>query len=138
MILACGSRFRAGDYFSVHQFSGDSGNGGRARKWYVNFERPFNRTSIGIDTFDLLLDLVADVDSVSYGWKDEDEYVHGRRLGLISDETHAKIDAAREEVVALIESRHGPFAEDWSAWRPSPSWPMPVLPPNALSVPATG
>ena len=135
------SRFRAGDYFSVHQFlddpRGDPRPGPRAGRWYVNFELPFRRTSFGIDTFDLLLDLIVDIESLSYEWKDEDEYAQGRRLGLISDQVHAKVDDARHEVVALIESRQGPFAEDWSAWRPGRSWPTPVLPPKALSGSAT-
>ena len=48
--------------------------------WYANFERPFQRTPIGIDTFDLLLDLVIEPDS-SYRWKDEGEYRLGRQLG---------------------------------------------------------
>jgi Protein of unknown function (DUF402) len=129
------SRFRTGDYFSVHQFSGDS-NAREPAQWYVNFELPFGRTAIGIDTCDLLLDLVVDVESLRYRWKDEDEYAQGRRLGLIGDHVHARIDDARQEVMALIESREGPFAEDWSAWQPSRSWRAPRLPADALSVPA--
>jgi hypothetical protein len=54
------------------------------------------------------------------------------RIGLI-DALHARIDAAREQVVALVEAREGPFADDWSTWRPEPDWPLPTLPPDALS-----
>jgi len=126
------SRFRPGSYFSVSQFLG----AGRAGQWYINFELPGRRTSIGIDTFDLLLDLVADIESLRYRWKDEDEYAQGRRLGLIDDALHARVDAARQEAVALLESRQGPFASHWSDFRPDPAWATPVLPADALSVPA--
>ena len=42
------SRFGAGDYWSVHQFTGPERS---ADRWYVNFELPSRRTSIGIDSF---------------------------------------------------------------------------------------
>jgi hypothetical protein len=67
-------------------------------------------------------------DLSGYRWKDEDEYAQGRRLGLIDDVLHQRVDTAREQVVSLIESRQGPFAEDWSPWRRDPAWPAPVLP----------
>lgn len=40
------------------------------------------------------MDLVVDPESLTWQWKDEDEYQHGRRLGLISDATHARVDEA--------------------------------------------
>lgn len=116
---------RPGDYFSVSHFFGAQG---RCEGWYVDFIRPWRRTPRGIDTFDLLLDLVVKADLSGYQWKDEDEYVQGRRLGLISDALHQRVDAAREQVVTLIESRRGPFAEDWSSWQRNPAWPTPALP----------
>ena len=126
------SRFRPGAHFSVHQFLG----AGRTGQWYVNFELPSRRTSIGIDTFDLLLDLVADIETLRWWWKDEDEYAQARRLGLIDDVLHAQVEVARQEAVAMIEARQGPFAADWSAFRPDPAWATPVLPAGALLVPA--
>jgi hypothetical protein len=127
------SRFGVGDYWSVHQFTGPAP--GEAH-WYVNFERPGRRTSIGFDSFDLLVDLIVDPESLTWQWKDEDEYQHGRRLGLISDATHAQVDEARQAVLALVQARQGPFASEWTDWRPDPGWPLPALPPDALIVPA--
>lgn len=119
------ARFRTGDWFSVHRFfDPDDRCGG----WYVNFEVPHQRTSTGIDTFDLLLDLVVEPDLSAYAWKDEDEYAHGRRLGLITDAQHRHVDRARQQVVQLIAERAGPFADDWSWWRRDPAWPLPALP----------
>ena len=98
-------QFGAGDRFSVSRFirPGQGSNG-----WYVDFVRPARRTPLGIDTFDLLLDLVVTADLSEYRWKDEDEYAHGCRLGLIDDALHRRVDAAGEQVVALIESPRGP------------------------------
>ena len=82
-----------GAYFSVDLFFRDAGD---LVMWYVNFERPFQRTPIGIDTFDLLLDLVIEPNS-SYRWKDEGEYRQGRQLGIISDDEHHQVQEAREQ-----------------------------------------
>jgi Protein of unknown function (DUF402) len=49
------SWFGADQDLSVHRYWDSAGT---PLRWYVNFERPFQRTRIGIDTFDLLLDLV--------------------------------------------------------------------------------
>jgi len=121
------------EYFSVHRFLDLERVEAR---WYVNFERPYRRTRIGIDTFDLLLDLVVAPDLSGWAWKDEDEYAQGRRLGLIDDAEHRRIEQARLRALALIESKGGPFAQDWSDWRVQPDWPLPTLPPDALDVPS--
>ncbi|MBM7787850.1 protein associated with RNAse G/E [Tenggerimyces flavus] len=121
-----------GAYFSVDLFFRGAGE---LVMWYVNFERPFQRTPIGIDTFDLLLDLVIEPDR-SYQWKDEGEYAQGRHLGIISDVEHRQLQLAREQVLALLDQRIGPFDERWLSWRRDEDWPLPVLPDNTLTVPA--
>ncbi|GIE85497.1 hypothetical protein SAMN06264365_105116 [Actinoplanes regularis] len=55
--------------FSVQRFQAVSGG---STQWKINFERPVRRTAIGIDTFDLLLDLIADPARDRWSWKDED------------------------------------------------------------------
>lgn len=102
--------------------------------WYLNFERTPRRTRIGIDTFDLLLDLVVSPDLSGWTWKDEDEYAHARRLGLIGDAEHRGVEQARQRAVALVEARGGPLARDWSHIRVLPSWPTPRLPGDALTL----
>ena len=69
-------------------------------------------------------------------WKDEDEYAQGRRLGLIGDAEHRRVERARQRALALIESGGGPFAQDWSDWRVQPDWPLPALPDDVLDVPS--
>jgi hypothetical protein len=119
------SRFGAGDWFSVPRFF-DAND--RCGGWYVNFEQPFQRTTAGIDTFDLLLDLLVDPDLSDYTWKDED--AHGRRIRLISDNVHASEEDARGK--CSRSSRTAPVHSEtiFSHWRRDPGWPLPVLPSN--------
>lgn len=119
------SRYRTAEWFTVSRFFDADGHCGG---WYVNFEVPHRRTATGIETFDLLLDLVVEPDLSGHRWKDEDEYAHGRRLGLITEEQHRHVDRAREEVLARIAERAEPFATDLAAWRRDPAWPLPGLP----------
>lgn len=96
--------------------------------WYVNFQRPPAWRADGWDTSDLALDLVADPDG-AWHWKDEDEYAHDRRLGLITDTEHTAVQAARDEAVAMIQARNGMFAASpEERWLPDPAWAMPSLP----------
>ncbi|MGW1269718.1 DUF402 domain-containing protein [Streptomyces sp. NPDC002491] len=113
-------------WFSVNAFYTADG----LRNWYVNFERPTARTGDGFDTFDLTVDLVVDPDLTSWRWKDEDEYAHVRRLGIVTDTEHQAVAAARDQAIAMLEERSGPFADtaSWSAWRWNPAWPAPTLP----------
>jgi protein associated with RNAse G/E len=121
-------RMSSDDYFSISRFYRSDGE---LTGWYVNFERPYRRTSVGVETFDLLIDLVVAADLSSYRWKDEDEYEHGRRLGLIADSTYKCVEAAREKVVELIKARSGPFTER-SPMFWDPAWPLPALPGGLL------
>lgn len=121
-----------GASFSVDLFFGEAVH---LMMWYVNFERPFQRTRIGIDTFDLLLDLVVDPDT-SHHWKDEEEYAQARRLGIITDDEHRHVQQAREHVLALLDAKTGPFDERWRSWRRDLYWQLPTLPVDATTVPA--
>jgi hypothetical protein len=113
-------------WFSVNAFYTSTG----MRNWYVNFENPSRRTPDGFDTFDLTVDLVVTPDLSSLTWKDEDEYAHVRRLGLVSDTEHQAVADARAQVLAMLEERSGPFAnaDAWASWRWDAAWPAPRLP----------
>ena len=121
-------------WFSVNAFY-DVSDGHRLANWYVNFQRPVHRTDLGFDTFDLLLDLVVAPDLSRWEWKDEDEYAHGRRLGVVSDADHRAVEKARAQAVRMIEERRTPFTReaDWRAWRPDPGRPSPSLPAGVLT-----
>ena len=95
--------------------------------WYVNFQRPPVWRPDGWDTSDLALDLVVDADGTRR-WKDEDEYAHYLRLGMITDAEHAAVQTAREEAVALLEAGGDMFAENaLRHWLPDPAWATPSL-----------
>jgi hypothetical protein len=119
--------------FSVIYFRAVTGG---TEHWKINFERPIQRTPDGIDTFDLLLDLTADPSADRWSWKDEQEYEQARRLGIIGDAEHRRVQAARERAVAFVESRSGPLGHDWSTWQVPVEWPALTLAPHALDAPA--
>jgi hypothetical protein len=94
--------------------------------WYCNLQEPLTRTDIGFDTSDWILDVVASPDLSGWMWKDEDELLEVRRLGLYSDTHVDRIRAAGTEVIELIEHRD-PVFDTWASWRASDDWPVPVL-----------
>jgi hypothetical protein len=106
-------------WFSVNAFFVPDGDGRRLRNWYVNFEHPTRRTEAGFDTLDLTVDLAVAPDLTRWEWKDEDEYAHVRRLGIVTDTQHQAVDAARDEVLAMLTEHTGILAqaEQWAAWR---------------------
>ena len=117
-------RVVSGRWFSVSQmFDAD----GALLRVYVNFQRPPVWRSDGWDTSDLALDLVVGPDGTSR-WKDEDEYDHYCRLGLITEAERAAVHEARGEAVGLLEARGDLFADSApQRWRPDPAWPTPSL-----------
>lgn len=95
--------------------------------WYVNLQRPFRRTSIGIESMDLMLDVVAEPD-LSWRWKDDDELDEILRRRIFDSATGERVRREAREVIDRIEKQQTPFDESWPAWRPDPAWTLPVLP----------
>jgi len=100
---------------------------GETMGWYVNFQRPFRRTAHGIQTMDLMLDLIVDGDR-SWKWKDEDEFEALVTTGIITEVEARHVRAEAHAILARIEANDQPFCEPWHDWRPSPSWTTPPLP----------
>lgn len=94
---------------------------------YVNFQLPYRKTEWSIDTLDLEIDLMVEPEGV-WRWKDEAEYVAGVARGSIPAEVAAEVEAAREEVLALLASGTPLFDRKWLDWQPDPSWHIPQLP----------
>lgn len=95
--------------------------------YYVNFEEPFRRTSIGFDTNDHMLDIVVAPD-LTWSWKDAELFDARIRDGVYSPAFGAAVRADAARVIEVIESRGSPFADGWDRWRPDPSWSLPAMP----------
>ncbi|WP_446219292.1 DUF402 domain-containing protein [Micromonospora sp. IBHARD004] len=96
--------------------------------WYVNLEEPYVRRPDGVDTNDLILDIVVTPDR-QWEWKDTDEF--DERIGhpLYFDEaTAAVVRAEGDRLVKLIEAGEFPFDGTWTDFRPDGHWPPLRLP----------
>jgi hypothetical protein len=96
------------------------------REWYVNLQRPLERTRFGFDVADHVLDVVVGSD-LRWQWKDEHELEEAVRVGRFTRAEAEEVRREGERAVAAVEARAWPFDRDWSGWRPDPSWPEPRL-----------
>ncbi len=115
---------RAGDWHAVWVSWRDSGEGWG---WYINLQRPFRRTARGLQTMDLMLDILVAPDR-QWRWKDEDEFAALVAAGLIDAAEAARVRDAARRAIGGVEANEPPFSERWHDWRPDPSWPLPQLP----------
>jgi hypothetical protein len=111
---------RPGDAHSVGLFWHEGT--GELRYWYVNLERPWRRTSLGFDTWDQVLDVVAAPDLSSWSWKDEDEFAWFQEVGVIGPDEAAAIRAEGLRAIEAIERRASPYRDGWETWTPDPTW----------------
>ena len=87
--------------------------------WYVNFQRPYQRTPEGFETLDLALDLlVSPTDVNATLLKDEDEYRAGIACGQITPDDVAGIERDRVALADLGASKLEAFESKWLDWRP--------------------
>jgi protein associated with RNAse G/E len=97
--------------------------------YYINFQLPFHRTTLGFDTLDLDLDIVIETPQ-KWKWKDENEYQRGIRAGGIRTDWVKEIERAQNEVFNRMEKHIYPLDASWLNWRPDPTWTVPYLPEN--------
>jgi len=100
----------------------------RAVGWYLNLDAPWQRTSIGFDSEDLVLDVRVRDDGAGWAWKDEDELAWCVAQGYVSPAQATVIRTAGERAIADLEAGAWPFSADWSVWQPDSAWPIPQLP----------
>jgi Protein of unknown function (DUF402) len=92
--------------------------------WYVNLEEPYVRRHDGVDTKDLVLDIVV-TPQRQWEWKDVDEF--DGRIGepLYFDSAAAKaIRAEGERLIKLIGAGDFPFDGTHTDFCPDPGWPL--------------
>jgi hypothetical protein len=95
--------------------------------WYGNLQAPLERTAVGFDTTDHVLDVQIAPDRAC-NWKDEDEFLIVQRRGLITPAEAVEIRAEGERVIAAAEQNLWPFDAGWEHWQPNPAWPIPTMP----------
>ena len=96
-------------------------------RWYINLEEPLERTPLGFDFHDSILDVILTPDLSGWRWEDEDELEDAVSAGIMSEEEAADLYTEGERAVDFLRSGKSPF-NGWEKWRPDPSWPLPVLP----------
>jgi hypothetical protein len=95
--------------------------------WYVNLEEPYVQRHDGVQTKDLVLDIVVTPER-RWDWKDADEF--DRRIGhpLYFDRAEAEVILIEaERIVDLIETGSFPFDGTHTGFCPDPAWPLPRL-----------
>ncbi|GIE88527.1 DUF402 domain-containing protein [Actinoplanes regularis] len=106
--------------------------GGVFTGWYVNLEKPYERQADGVETTDLVLDIVATPDR-RWEWKDTDEFAEFIGHPLYFDSAGAaEIQAEADRLTKLIDSGAFPFDDTHTGFRPDPGWPLPRFEPGAL------
>lgn len=113
------------DAYSVWHFW--SGHERRFSAWYLNLQAPFTRTSVGFDTSDHELDLIARPDG-SWQFKD-DELLEVRVAdGRFTASEAAEIRAEGARIAADLDAGRRWWDDAWTDWSPDPGWQVPELP----------
>ena len=90
--------------------------------YYVNFQEPLRSTTQGLDTVDLVLDIVVDPDG-EWRMKDEDDFAAAVAAGHIDSETAELLRGEAARLLGMVERRDAPIqAQEWLAWRPPSDW----------------
>lgn len=118
--------FQPGADYSVWFFETESG---LRNSYYFNIEVPYTRTTSGIESADLILDVLVDADG-AYRYKDEDELGFAQQAGLISEDQASRIRHAGDDAAEAIEAWRFPLDAGFETFQPDPKWPIPSLPPT--------
>ena len=86
----------------------------------MNLQVPYRRTSIGIDSLDLELDLLV-TSELEVVVKDEAQVDQSAGLGRFSTDDATAIHALGARVKGQIESEGAWWDQAWSTWTPPPS-----------------
>ncbi len=96
----------------------------------INLESSYERTPIGIDFTDHILDIRIWPDLAGWEWKDENELAGAVSLGLVSQAQADSFYTEGKRAIKRLEARSSPFGDGWEEWTPAPTWQIPPLPPD--------
>ncbi|KRF45710.1 hypothetical protein ASH01_07860 [Terrabacter sp. Soil811] len=94
--------------------------------WYVNLETTHQRCGAETFTGDHVLDLWIEADG-TVNVKDADELVAAVEQGRGTPHQADAIRHNAEHARASFAARDWPFADEWTRWRPDPTWTTPGL-----------
>ena len=95
--------------------------------WKINPEKPLQRSSIGFDTTDYVIDGVIQPDLSRWDWKDEDEFAEAIQLGLIASDDAIQIRQATVQVANDMLLQQADQLRTFANWRPPSTWTTPIL-----------
>ena len=105
---------------------------GQFDEWFVNLEAPHRRLGNHLYTCDHVLDVIAEHEG-AVRIKGAHDLQTAVERGYCTQQDAARVHADAEEVCRVIHEGGYPFASHWWSWRPDPSWPVPLLPPELLA-----
>jgi hypothetical protein len=116
--------YHPGDAHTTNLFWSADGN--TLLVLYIDLIVPLQRTPLGFDTRDLVLDVTMPPDRSSWEWKDEEEFAWFVETGRFTRE-HA--DEIRAEGRRAVERLIGTDLYcEWESWHPDSSWARPTIP----------
>lgn len=92
--------------------------GGGIRSWYVNFQQPLVRTSIGFDTMDETLDLLVASDLSTWERKDDNELDLAVTMEAVDVVAASRVRHSCSMVEAALSHGEAPWDTSWSSWTP--------------------
>ncbi|KUJ69001.1 hypothetical protein ACZ90_14195 [Streptomyces albus subsp. albus] len=101
--------------------------------WYVNFQQPFRRTTHGIDTLDLELDIWVPGDGGPYRWKDVEHFEERAAAGGFADGEAERVRAEAQALAARLDRGEAWWDAAWARWSPAESWGVPPAVSDALA-----
>jgi hypothetical protein len=90
--------------------------------WKIDLVEPPQRTPLGFDYMDQLLDIMVSADRSTWRWKDEDEVVEAQARGIFTAEQVQDLYQRGESAVQALQGYKPPFDTDWEYWKPDPAW----------------
>lgn len=86
--------------------------------WYVNFQRPLERTVLGFDTMDETLDFIVAADFSSWCRRDEDELELAVSMGIYDSADAQRLIVACTAVEQNLSQGKFPWDCRWRDWAP--------------------
>lgn len=112
---------------SWHSIDLEFGAGRELSGFYVNFQKPVQRTKFGFDTVDLVIDLEVAPDGTTR-LKDLEDFEDAVKAGHIPIEVAERVWADVDHICHVVATNGAPEDTDqWIRWRPPESWDIPKL-----------